>query len=174
MNDVDDVVSPPDTDTDSLASPATPPAPDDVSTDELLRTWWSFSEAALAVSWSLAQGLDQTGTLTLPVFDVLGRLHRAPGRSLTLSGLAADLGLTLGGFTKLVDRMELDGLVDVERNRRTRGVVDITLTARGREVTTAALTRHVADLRQHLLAPLGASGLRALGSLSETLRRSAG
>jgi DNA-binding MarR family transcriptional regulator len=45
-------------------------------------------------------------------FEVLLRLGRTPGASLRMSDLAAQTQLTTSGITRVVDRLERDGLVE--------------------------------------------------------------
>src|SRR5512139_4069557 len=45
-------------------------------------------------------------------FEVLVRIARTPGQALRMSDLAAQTLLTTSGITRVVDRLERDGLVD--------------------------------------------------------------
>jgi DNA-binding MarR family transcriptional regulator len=49
--------------------------------------------------------------LTSAEFEVLVRLARSPDRELRMSDLAAQTQLTTSGITRVVDRLEADGLV---------------------------------------------------------------
>jgi DNA-binding MarR family transcriptional regulator len=49
--------------------------------------------------------------LTPAEFEVLVRLARSPNRELRMSDLAAQTQLTTSGITRVVDRLEADGLV---------------------------------------------------------------
>jgi DNA-binding MarR family transcriptional regulator len=52
--------------------------------------------------------------LSAAEFEVLLRLARTPGGALRMSDLAAQTQLTTSGITRVVDRLERDGLVDRE------------------------------------------------------------
>ena len=141
-----------------------------VDLDDLITAWGMLSEAVVAVGMRLAAGLEAADGLSLPEFDVLIRLYREPARMLPLTRLAEDVGLTSGGFTKLADRMEHDGLIGRERSRADRRTVDVFVTDHGWTLTLAALEHHRHDLERAVLAPLGADRLQTLTDLTRTLR----
>lgn len=69
------------------------------------------------------------GSLTR--FDVLANLSRAPGRSLPTSELAASLISSQGNITRLLDRMEADGLIERGSHSADRRVSVVALTGLG-------------------------------------------
>lgn len=141
-----------------------------VDLEELITAWGMFSEAAVAVSARLGQGLDDTGNLSLSEFDVMIRLHREPAGRLPMTRLAAEVGLSTGGFTKLADRMENAGLVTRERSNDDRRVIFVAPTEYGRSSTVAALAHHADHLRRAVLDPLGIEQVRVLTELARSLR----
>ena len=60
--------------------------------------------------------------MPLKSFEVLIRLARTPGESLTAGELARAVALSSGGTTRLVDRLEARGLVARESDTRDRRV----------------------------------------------------
>lgn len=75
-------------------------------------------------------------------FDVLGRLVDAPSDGLRMQELEERALFTRGGLTRLVDRMEGDGLVRREPVPGDRRGVRVVLTADGRQRYAAAFVRH--------------------------------
>ena len=69
------------------------------------------------------------GSLTR--FDVLANLSRAPGRSLPTSELASNLISSQGNITRLLDRMEADGLIERGSHHADRRVSVVALTDAG-------------------------------------------
>jgi DNA-binding MarR family transcriptional regulator len=69
-----------------------------------------------------------------------------------------------------VDRLVAAGLVERQPCAGDRRVVYAALSARGREVASAALERHAASLRTHVLDVIGAEQLDALGRAMRALR----
>jgi len=68
---------------------------------------------------------------SLSRFDVLANLARSPGGSLPTSALAAALISSQGNITRLLDRMEADGLIARGGHETDRRVNVVRLTAAG-------------------------------------------
>jgi MarR family 2-MHQ and catechol resistance regulon transcriptional repressor len=68
-------------------------------------------EAVGGLNAKLATQYAQHG-LAPAEFEVLVRIARTPGQALRMSDLAAQTLLTTSGITRVVDRLERDGLVD--------------------------------------------------------------
>lgn len=98
----------------------------------------------------------------LQTFEVLIRLARTPGESLTAGELARAIALSSGGATRLVDRLEAAGLVARAADVGDRRVVRVGLTAEGRAALFAALPVHLEGLERHLAGPLAPGELVAL------------
>jgi len=69
-----------------------------------------FMEASSGLAARLATQLDAQG-LSPVEFEVLMRLARSPGHRLRMTDLAAQTSLSTSGVTRVVDRMERDGLL---------------------------------------------------------------
>lgn len=81
-------------------------------TDRELRAWRSFLRAHSAVTRSLESDLFAQHALALPEYGVLVTLVEAPDHQLRMTELADQVLLSRSGLTRLVDRMQRDGLVD--------------------------------------------------------------
>ena len=110
--------------------------------------WRRFVETHAAIVRRLDDDLRAQSGLSLSSFEVLYELVRSPGNRLRMAELADRLLFTRSGVTRLVDRLERDGLV--ERNdcaHDGRGVYAI-LTERGFEMFEAAAAPHVDGVRR--------------------------
>jgi DNA-binding MarR family transcriptional regulator len=86
--------------------------------------------------------------LTMARYDVLASLANAGGR-LGLSDLASSILLSQSGLSKLLDRMELSGLVHRDPDPRDARAAFATLTPRGRSMARQARQGHH-DFLQHV------------------------
>ena len=85
-------------------------------------------------------------------FDVLATLRRS-GESLTPGELSRSTMVTTGGMTKLLDRLEAQGLIRREPDPRDRRGRLIVLTDEGRALIDRAVEAHLQN-EQRLLADL--------------------
>jgi DNA-binding MarR family transcriptional regulator len=77
-----------------------------------LAAWSAFLRAHARVTRLLERELQAEASLALADYDVLVQLALAGDRRLRLSELADRLLLSRSGITRLVDRLERDGLVE--------------------------------------------------------------
>lgn len=118
--------------------------------------------------WStLAPQLRDHG-MTETEFEVLLRLRRSPGQRLRMSDLAAQTALSTSGITRVVDRLERDGLVCRETCVSDRRGFWAALTDQGRARIDGALDGHTALIEQYFTGRLSANELDAL---TATLRK---
>jgi len=95
-------------------------------------------------------------------FEVLLRLSWAAEHRLRLQYLAARSVLTRSGISRVVERLERAGLVSrVSASEDRRGAYAV-LTEAGMTLFQAALTAHVAFVRQHFLAQFSAAELEQM------------
>lgn len=92
-------------------------------------------------------------------FEVLLRLSWAEGRRLRIQDLAARSVLTRSGISRVVERLERAGLVTREGAPEDRRGAYAVLTEAGLSHFQAALTAHVAFVRQHFLSRFSAAEL---------------
>ena len=87
-----------------------------------------------------------------------------------MSRLSADVSLTSGGVTRLVDRMVEAGLVARENCPNDRRSIHVVLTPRGACRPRTAIAAHVEGIERHLMAHLDEDDRAALEStLSKVL-----
>jgi DNA-binding MarR family transcriptional regulator len=107
--------------------------------------------------------------LTLPQFDVVAELGRAPREGFTFVELSRLLLVTSGNLTGIVDRLEAEGLLERREDDRDRRLVRIVLTREGRRLVDDMLPFHARDI-QSMLAFMPADRLQALNELLGSLR----
>lgn len=120
----------------------TDPSPAPASADERLTAVGLLFEVAHGLQQALAGQIAEHG-LSTSEHEVLLRLHRSPGRRLRMTDLAAQVGLSASGTTRLVDRLQGRGLVDREACAEDRRVAYAQLTAAGAARVEAVLPGHL-------------------------------
>ncbi|MFD1934890.1 MULTISPECIES: MarR family winged helix-turn-helix transcriptional regulator [Nonomuraea] len=81
-------------------------------------------------------------------FGTLIRLARSPEQSLRMGDLAAQTGLSTSGVTRVVDRLERDGLVVRQACATDRRASYAALTDKGAEKLQALLPQHLMDIEE--------------------------
>jgi len=104
--------------------------------------------------------------LTLEEFDVLVHLAWARDGVLPLRALVASMvtgyQLSRSGLTRLLDRMERDGLVERTLSRTDRRQFDVSISAMGREVFDRVWPSHLQGIRRFFSEPLTDHDVAAL------------
>ncbi|MEU0566493.1 MarR family transcriptional regulator [Nonomuraea sp. NPDC005983] len=103
-------------------------------------------------------------------FETLIRLARSPRESLRMSDLAAQTGLSTSGVTRVVDRLEREGLVARVACATDRRASYATLTPLGGERLEAVLPLHLKDIEQSFTGLLGADELDRFLQTLRTIR----
>jgi DNA-binding MarR family transcriptional regulator len=130
-----------------------------------LAAWRGFLRTHHEMIASLDRELERRHGLPLTSYEVLLQIADSPTGTLRMSDIAERVLLSRSGLTRLVDRLERDGLV----RRRTcpsdlRGQ-NAELTERGREVFADARSTHLAGVRRHFLERFDENELETLGGL---------
>ena len=135
-----------------------------LSTDELL-AWRAFLRAHATVTRRLEAELLAEHDLPLASYDVLVQLSEAPQQALRMTELAERVLLSRSGLTRLVDRLERDGLVA----RRScpsdaRGTLAV-LTGAGLERLRHAWPTHLRGVVEHVTGRFNADEIDQLAEL---------
>lgn len=149
-----------------------PPVPDlrrhggrVAASDWRVGVWRSFLRAHAGIVRNLERELVTDTGLPLAWYDVLLQLAEAPGRRLRMAELADSVLLSRSGLTRLVDRLQAEGLVCRERSvDDARGTFTV-LTDAGFERLRAAAPTHLAGIQRHWLEHFDDDELRLLGEL---------
>jgi len=95
-------------------------------------------------------------------FEVLIRLFRSPGGQLRMTDLAAQTTLTTSGVTRVVDRLERDGLVERQACPTDRRSSYAVIARAGKNKLEQVLPEHVELIDEWLTSRLDAAQLDAL------------
>ena len=155
--------------------PSVPPSSERAATprpgDWRVGVWRSFLRAHAGVMRELERELVAEAGMPLGWYDVLLTLAEAPDRRLRMAELADRVLLSRSGVTRLVDRLQAEGLVRREPSPHdARGTYTV-LTADGLARLRRAAPVHLAGIRRHWLARFSDDELRTLGELLERLSR---
>lgn len=129
-----------------------------------ITAWRTFLEAHAAVSQVLDQELRTERGLPLTWYDVLVNLDEAPAGRLRMQHLANAVLFSRSGLTRLVDRMEKDGLVRREPCANDARGTFAVLTPAGRRTLRRAAPVHLRGIEAHFLHHLNDGDVRAIGS----------
>ena len=137
-------------------------ANDSVPLDQQL--CYTLYATSIAINRAYKPLLDALG-ITYPQYLVLSALAEEDGR--TITGIADRLALEPSTITPLVKRLELAGLVSRRRNPGDERQVQVTLTAKGRDLHLRSGCLNVALLKN---SGLSVDGLVALNRQVQDLR----
>ena len=116
--------------------------------EAFLRAW---SRAALTVPRALDADLQADQGMSLSEYTALMHLSEAPGRSLRMSDLASACALSLSGMSRIVSRLEAQGLVSRQRASCDGRGLNAVLTDAGLGRLRRAWPTHLASVRRHMM-----------------------
>ena len=133
--------------------------------DWRLAVWRSFLRTHNHLLRQLEHQLQAHGKIAIAGYDVLLQLAEAPDNRLRMSELAEAVLLSRSGLTRLVDRLQKDGLVLRQPDPEdARGMFTV-LTGKGRDTLRDASKVHLAGVSQLVLSRLSEPELRQLQAL---------
>ena len=136
-------------------------------TREELGAWRGLLRVHAEMTRALDAELVRAHGLPLSSYEVLLFLADAPDGRLRMSELAEGVLLSRSGLTRLVDRMERDGLLRRERCPDDARGYNAAITGKGRKLFQRARRTHLEGVRQRFLGSLSAEDLRALAQAWE-------
>jgi len=126
--------------------------------------WQALLHAHHKITSVLDAELRASHQLTWAEYDVLLRLAKATGRTLTMTELAKRIMISPSGLTRVVDGLEERGFVKRSRSGDDARVVSASLTEQGREKVKRAAQTHLRGIREHFTGRLSAAQLREVAS----------
>jgi DNA-binding MarR family transcriptional regulator len=135
-----------------------------------LGAWRGMLRVHAALVRELDAELYAAHDLPLSSYDVLIYLQAAPGKRLRMAELADSVLLSRSGVTRLVDRLEREGLI--ERDTCTsdgRGCFAV-LTEQGEQALARARPTHLAGVRERFLSRFSEDELEQLALFWERVR----
>jgi DNA-binding MarR family transcriptional regulator len=138
-------------------------------TDGELRAWRGLLRAHACLAKRLDTALDQAHGLPMTSYEVLHHLEGASSERMRMCDLAAQAQLSRSGLTRLVDRLEREGMLErCSCEQDARGSFAC-LTALGRERLAAARGTHLAVVREHFLSRFSEEELDMLADTWERI-----
>jgi DNA-binding MarR family transcriptional regulator len=136
-----------------------------------LRAWRGLLRAHALLVKRLDAELESAHGLPLTSYEVLLHLSKSDGGKMRMCDVAESVLLSRSGLTRLVDRLERDGLVErVSCADDARGAY-ARLTPSGRAKLEQASSTHLEGIREHFLSQFSPS---ELGLLADAWERVAG
>jgi DNA-binding MarR family transcriptional regulator len=148
-----------------MATAPTQPAcaADDLS-DRELHAWRGMLRAHAALKKGLDADLEAEHGIPLSSYEVLLHLSAADGSRMRMSDLADSIVLSRSGLTRLVDRMEREGLIARESCPSDARGSYARMTDAGRAKLDAARRTHMAGIRERFLDRLSEAEQETLGA----------
>jgi DNA-binding MarR family transcriptional regulator len=137
-------------------------------TDTEQAAWRALMRLLIVLPRVIEADMIRAGQLTISEYTVLMHLSEAGDRSMRMNALAELARLTGSGMSRIVTRLEGEGLVERRRSGEDgRGQV-VALTGAGLAQLEATFPGHLASVRHHVFDAL--TGVD-LGSLTDALSR---
>jgi DNA-binding MarR family transcriptional regulator len=135
---------------------------EDASLSDLeLGAWRGLLRARAAVCKQLDSRLEDVHGISLSTYEVLAYVSDAEDQRMRMCDLASSALLSRSGLTRLIDRLERDGLIERERCPSDARGAFAKLTPAGVEKLDAARVTHLDAVRASLLSHLS-DGEKAL------------
>src|SRR3984957_12276903 len=129
-----------------------------------VRLWLRMLACTNRIENFVRQNLQAKFAMTLPRFDLMAQLERAPG-GLKMSELSQRMMVTGGNVTGITDGLEKEGLVVREVDSADRRVFRVRLTAEGKR----QFRRMAAEHEQWIIDLFGSLGTKQKRQLTELL-----
>jgi DNA-binding MarR family transcriptional regulator len=127
-----------------------------------MRAWRGLLRAYCSLTKRLDAGLENQHGLPLSSYEVLHRLQDSEDGRMRMCDLAEQAQLSRSGLTRLVDRLERDGLLErCSCDHDARGAYAC-LTDAGRERLTASRVTHIGVIREQFLSRFSEAELDAM------------
>jgi DNA-binding MarR family transcriptional regulator len=134
-----------------------------------LRAWRGLLRAHACLAKRLDAELEQAHGLPMTSYEVLHHLEEASGGRMRMCELAEQAQLSRSGLTRLVDRMEREGLLErCSCDHDARGSYAC-LTHSGRERLQAARGTHLAVIREQFFSHFSEGELSSLADMWERI-----
>jgi DNA-binding MarR family transcriptional regulator len=136
---------------------------------EELGAWRGMLRAHSALTKALDAELVRAHSLPLSSYEVLLFLADSPEGQMRMSELADGVLLSRSGLTRLVDRMQREGLLRRERCEDDARGWFAAITPKGRELFTRARKTHLDGVRERFLSHFTRDELRSLAAFWERI-----
>jgi DNA-binding MarR family transcriptional regulator len=134
-----------------------------------LAAWRGFLRVHAALVKELDAELETRHGIPLSSYEVLIALADAPDQKLRMAELADWALLSRSGMTRLVDRLQKDGLLERTRCECDARGAYAQLTEKGRRLLAEARPAHRSEVRERFLRHLAEDELETLAGIWERL-----
>jgi DNA-binding MarR family transcriptional regulator len=141
----------------------------DVISPEELAVWRGLQRAQVTIMRRIEGELLDRHDLPLASFEVLEQLANAPRHRLRMNDLADRVLLSRSGLTRLVDRLEREGLVERHACASDARGLFAVLTAAGQRRLAGATPTYHRCIRECFLDRIGADELRQVAATASRL-----
>ena len=138
-------------------------------TTEASETFRALLTVMRRVEELLAEEMDTETDVTLQHYGILLTLSQADGAVMRPSELADALPLTRSGTTRLIDRLEVEGLVERRSCVSDRRGNLVALTPQGEEIFRQAGRVHLRGINEHIGSRLSSEDMADLRRILTTL-----
>ncbi len=135
-----------------------------------LIAWRSFLTAHAALINQIERELAEAGVVPLSWYDVLFALYEAPDQRLRMNELASAIVLSRSGLTRLVDRLEAEGLLTRERSVSDRRGAFAVLTEKGVAAMRKAWPVYAKGIDEHYARFLSDEEARIMTEVFQRMR----
>ncbi len=136
-------------------------------TERELRAWRGLLRVHAALVKELDAELEARHGLPLTSYEVLRSLRKAPGGKLRMAELAEHVLLSRSGMTRLIDRLEREGMVARSSCDADGRGCNAVLTDEGVVSVDRARATHIVVVRASFLRHFSVEEMRELGTLWE-------
>jgi DNA-binding MarR family transcriptional regulator len=141
------------------------PSEQDALSEGELRAWRGLLRAHACLAKRLDAELEQAHHLPMTSYEVLNHLSESSGGRMRMCDLAEQAQLSRSGLTRLVDRLEREGLLErCSCEHDARGSYAC-LTGAGRERLEDARVTHLAVVREQFFSHFGENELGMLADM---------
>lgn len=139
----------------------------DPLTDLELGAWRGLLRASACACKQVDTELEAKYGIALSTYEVLAYVAEADGAKMRMCDLAASASLSRSGLTRLIDRLERDGLIERERCSNDARGAWAKLTDEGRQRLEGAREAHADALRRLFLSNLTPAEQAMLAALPD-------
>ncbi|GII85861.1 MarR family transcriptional regulator [Sphaerisporangium siamense] len=136
----------------------------EISPQQLI-VWRILQRAQVEITRSLEIALLSKHDLAPAAYDVLSQLFESPGRRLRMNDLADRVLLSRSGLTRLIDRLQREGLVEREACASDARGLYAVLTTAGEERLSEATPTYMRAVRGRFLGLLDDEELRQCAAM---------
>jgi DNA-binding MarR family transcriptional regulator len=141
--------------------------------DPRYMAWRLMLEAHAATIELLSKELEAECGMPIGWYDVLFHLHEADSGCMRMVDLARAVLLSKSGLTRLVDRMETEGLVTRRVASDDRRSFEVSMTAEGEKRFRAAARVHLRGIDKHWMGVVDEADAPALEKALRAVRDAA-